>query len=403
MTSPTSRPSDTYAPLYFLASVGAGGIAVSFFVWLLFWVPHPGRSVPHFGDIQTAFMTGGPLQQAMIAVAALGIAVFAVLNFRLLAWNLARFGRWNASEAGEKHAATNAQSQRLALPLALAMSVNVGFVLGLVFVPGLWSVVEYLFPLAMTAFVAIGVLAFRLIGDFLGRVLVKGGFACQANNNFGQMLPAFALAMTGVGLSAPAAMSTVPATAAVALVLSTFFFVAAVVIAGLAFILGVRAMMENGINIETAPTLTIVVPLMTVLGILLLRQDHGLHTHFAVHADAGETFRFLTRLLSVQVLFLLFGGYLLVRLGYFARFVFGRDASVQSYALVCPGVALSVLMMFWINKGLVDAGLIAKFGAAYWALSGVAVAVQVATVALVLILNRKHFGTPRASTALPAE
>ena len=403
MPTETRKPSDTWAPLYFLASVGAGGIAVSFFVWLLFWVPHPGRSVPHFGDIQAAFVGGSPVQQGMIAAAVLGIAVFAFLNLRLLVWNLTQSARWTRTEAAAAHAATNAQSQRLVLPLALAMSVNVGFILGLVFVPGLWSVVEWLFPLAMAAFVAIGILAFRLIAEFLGRVLVKGGFACQANNNFGQMLPAFALAMVGVGLSAPAAMSTVAATAGVALILSTFFFMASAVIAGLAFILGVRAMMENGINIETAPTLTIVVPLMTVLGILLMRQDHGLHTHFGVHGDAGETFRFLTRLLSVQVLFLLFGGYLLARLGYFARLVFGRDASVQSYALVCPGVALSVMMMFWINKGLVDAGLIAKFGAAYWALSGVAVTVQVATIALVLVLNRKHFGTPRDAGAVPAE
>ena len=32
------------------------------------------------------------------------------------------------------------------MPLALAMSVNVGFIIGLTFVPGLWNIVEYLFP-----------------------------------------------------------------------------------------------------------------------------------------------------------------------------------------------------------------------------------------------------------------
>ena len=36
------------------------------------------------------------------------------------------------------------------------MSVNALFILGLIFVPGLWNIVEYLFPLAMLAFAAIG-------------------------------------------------------------------------------------------------------------------------------------------------------------------------------------------------------------------------------------------------------
>ena len=41
------------------------------------------------------------------------------------------------------------ESQLMALPLALAMSVNVAFVAGAVFVPGLWGVREMLFPLAL--------------------------------------------------------------------------------------------------------------------------------------------------------------------------------------------------------------------------------------------------------------
>ena len=32
MTSQSFRPSDTYDPLYFLASVGAGGLSVTFFM-----------------------------------------------------------------------------------------------------------------------------------------------------------------------------------------------------------------------------------------------------------------------------------------------------------------------------------------------------------------------------------
>ena len=53
-----TRAADKYSPLYFLASVGAGGLAVTFFMYLMFWVPHPGRPVPIFEDIIAAFATG---------------------------------------------------------------------------------------------------------------------------------------------------------------------------------------------------------------------------------------------------------------------------------------------------------------------------------------------------------
>lgn len=396
MTHLAQRPSDSYSPLYFLASLGAGGLAVTFFMWLMHWTPHPGQTVPVFEDIMAAFAAGNMLTQAMILAAMAGIAVFSFLNLKLLVWNLRRFTAWSKTEGFAAFSKTNAQSQVMAMPLALAMSVNVLFILGMVFVPGLWSVVEYLFPLAMITFLAIGAYGFKLYGGFLGRVLTEGGFKCAANNNFGQILPAFAFAMVGVGLAAPAALSTVPALAALGLVFSTFFLMTAGLIAVVAMILGLRSMMENGANPETAPTLSIIVPLLAVLGILSLRQSHGLHEHFGSAALAGETLVTLAKFLSVQVIFLLFAGLVLIRQGYAKRFLFGNENSPGSYALVCPGVGFAVLMHFFINKGLVDAGLIAKFGPTFWALTAVALVSQAAMIWLVWHLNRRHFGKPQA-------
>jgi hypothetical protein len=209
--------------------------------------------------------------------------------------------------------------------------------------------------------------------------------------------------MVGVGMAAPAAMSGVAAVAGLALVLSTFFLMTAGLIAAVALILGIRAMMEHGANVETAPTLMIVIPLLTVLGILSLRQTHGMEVHLAAPHAAADTLAFLTQLLSVQVLFGIFGLFMLSRLGYAARFLFGRENSAGAYALVCPGVGFAVMVQFWLNQGLVAAGLVAKFGAAYWAITALALAAQAAMVWLVLHLNRRHFGTPRATAAVPAE
>jgi hypothetical protein len=336
----------------------------------------------------------------MIAVAMAGIAIFAAQHIRYLVWNLRSYAAWIDSAEAAKLGASNAETQKLALPLALAMGINVGFVLGLVFVPGLWRVVEYLFPAALLAFLAVGALALRQIGDFLGRVLVRGGgFSHAANNSYAQLLPAFALSMIGVGLAAPVAMSASPTVAGLAMVLSTFFLVAAALYGLVALILGVHAMMEHGAAEEAAPTLMIVIPILTVLGILTLRQQHGLHIHFGVDTAPGETLAFLGMLLSVQVLFGLLGLLVLRRQGYVGKYLGAGQKSPGSYALICPGVALSVMLHFFTNKGLVAAGVIGRFGVAYWVSSGLAVAFMLATIGLLSVAQPAAFRHPRTGRA----
>ncbi|MCA8909261.1 MAG: hypothetical protein KDA64_15425 [Rhodospirillaceae bacterium] len=383
-----------YSPLYFLAALGLGGLAVSFFMWLMFWVPHPGKPVPTFEDIAAVLQAGEPAPVAMVIGAMLGIAVFAVLHVRVLLWNLAEYAGFKRTPAYPALRDGNNETQLLAAPLTVAMAINVGFILGLVFVPGLWSVVEYLFPMAIVAFAAVGVWAVSIMADFWGRVLTRGGFDCTQNNSFAQLLPAFSLAMIGVGLAAPVAMSATPWIAAVGYGLSTLFIVAAVLIGTVKLVLGLRAMMEHGVNAESAPTLWIVVPILTVISIALMRQNHGLHVHFGGHAEAAETLRTLTTFLAAQLLFLGFGWIVLRRHGYFRRFVSGRELSPGAYALVCPGVALSVMLHFYLNKGLVGVGAVAPGDVAYWLISALAVAVQVITIRLVVTLNAKYLGRP---------
>jgi len=403
---PQPAAEQAWSPLYFLSALGAGGLAVTFFMYLMFWVPHPGQPVPVFEDIAAYFAAAGWAGKGMVALAMSGIALFSALHVRLLAWNLRKLAAFRRSEAYAKLAAGNAETQLKGVPLTLAMAINVGFILGLVFVPGLWGVVEYLFPLAIAAFVAVGIFAFRLLGRFFGRILSEGGFDTRANTSFAQLLPAFALAMVGVGLAAPAAMSATPWVVATSLELSTLFTTAALLIAAVMLTLAVVSMVQHGTAAEAAPTLMILVPIVTVLGIAWMRTSHGLHTTLDVHGAAGETFMTLTRLLAVQLLFFALGLVVMARQGYAARFLsFEGRRSAGSYALVCPGVALSVMLHFWVNKGLVAAGVIAPFGLAYWAFTAPALALQLGTILLVVRLHRLHFAAPRggAAAAVPAE
>lgn len=395
----------SYSPLYFLASLGAGGLAVTFFMYLMFWVPHPGQPVPVFEDLMAVLANGSTPMKAAVVIAMVGIAFFVFLNVKMLIWNFAALSRFKHTQDYEKLRQSNAETTLLAGPLATAMTINGGFIVGLVFVPQLWSVVEYLFPAAMVAFLLVGLWTFRLIGHFLGRVLAEGGaFDMTAHNSFAQLLPAFALSMVAVGLSAPAAMSGNTLVVGTSLVLSTFFGITAMLYAAYASVTAFSSMLMHGTARESGPTLMVIVPLLTVLGIMMLRQNHGLHTAFEVHGNPAETLIMLARILTIQIVFSLLGLLVMTRQKYFSDFVFGSKLSPGSYALICPGVALSVMLHFFINKGLVGAQIIDKFGLGFWVLSALALILQWMMIVLVLRLNRQHFKIGPVQTAVvPAE
>jgi len=405
LTQNQNTASQNWSPLYFLAALGAGGLSVTFFMYLMFWMPRTGRPVPVFEDLMSYFSASGGFGKATVVIAMAGIAVMTILHLYLMAFNLRQLSAFKETAAYQSLMGTNAETQLLAAPLALAMTINAAFIAGLVFVPGLWGVVEYLFPLALIAFVLVGIWSFKLLGAFLTRVFSDGGFNHKANNSFAQILASFTLSMVGVGMAAPAAMSKTPWIVATSLSLSSFMMMTTVIIAAVALVLAVRSIMEHGVNEEAAPTLMVIVPLLTVIGIALLRIDHGLHTTFEVHSSSGAIFLMLTRILAVQILFLMLGMAVLKRINYSAKFLtFEGKRSAGSYALVCPGVAISVMLHFWVNKGLVTNGVIEKFSTAYWIANIPALVIQIAMIILVVKLHRLHFAKGSAvGVAVPAE
>ena len=47
-----------YSPLYFLSSLGAGGLGVSFFMYLTFLIPHKGAPMATFDFVYPALVKG---------------------------------------------------------------------------------------------------------------------------------------------------------------------------------------------------------------------------------------------------------------------------------------------------------------------------------------------------------
>ncbi|MFN2305970.1 MAG: hypothetical protein ABR504_03255, partial [Paracoccaceae bacterium] len=195
----------------------------------------------------------------------------------------------------------------------------------------------------------------------------------------------------------------VPLTVGVAMILSIVLGTIAGLYALVAAIVAIGSMLQHGTAKESAPTLMIVVPILTILGIMAMRQQHGLHTTFDAQGGLADNLLLTTTILAVQGVFLALGLLVLRCQKYADAYLRGDGNSPDSNALVCPGVALSVMLHFWINKGLVEAGLIDRFGIGYWSLTSLALAAQVAMIALVLVLNHRHFGKREAVSLAPAE
>lgn len=378
-----------FNPLYFLAALGSGGLSVSFFIYLMFLIPHPDTPMVTFYDVWP-ILTGPNLVNALLTgLAILVILFFAFWHFRLLIWNIREFGLFKQTEAYQNLLKSNSEIALMAIPLTLAMTVNVSFVLGALLVPNLWSVVEWLFPLAITAFFVIGVYAMKILVRYFARAFVGGKVDFATNNSLAPMISMFALSMIAVGFAAPASMSGNTIVIAIAMAFSLFFLTVTILLAIVKLVNGFQSMMANGINESASPSLWIMIPILTLLGITWIRLSHGLHHGFDSSLDYSGLFVSTMVVVSAQILFGLIGYAVMRHLGYFEHYIRGDKGNAGSFALICPGVAFFVFGMFFINVGLAHNDLVAKYSWVYFLLMIPFVYVQLKTVRVFFQLKSK--------------
>ncbi len=380
-----------YSPLYFLAALGAGWTSVMFFMYLMFMTKHPDTPIPTFESIFSQFSSGDMFIQAVIIFAVAWIIFFAVKHFQLLIWNLKNFSKFKQTSEFIELKKWNKEVQLMTLPLTLAMSVNVLFIIWAVFVPNLWSVVEYLFPFALVAFWAIWILALKLFGDYMTRLLTTSSFDFVQNNNLGQMIAIFAFTMVWVWFAASAAMSHNEVTAVLGIVFSIFFSVIALFFGTIKVILWFKSILKNWINTEMSPTLWIMIPILTLLGITYVRQSHWFDHHLNITTEPGTYFVFTTVIISLQAIFGFIGYKVMKANNYFKDYIHWDKKSAWSYALICPWVALVVFGFFFLHLGLVKTWLVDKFWIAYFVLLAPLVYLQFKTILTMWRLNKKMF------------
>lgn len=381
---------EKYTPLYFLASLGNGWLAVTFFMYLMFMTPHKDTPIPTFNSLITLFNSSEVYIKVFLLIAVLWIIYFAFNHLRLLFWNLKEYFAFKKTKAFNKLKSWNAEVTLMAMPLTLAMTINVMFILWAVFVPGLWGIVEYMFPFALIAFNMVWIFAIRIFWEYFTRLIVKWDFDFTANNNLSQLLAIFAFTMVWVGFAAPAAMSHNEIVAAIGLFGSTFFITISILLLLIKITLGFKSMFRNGLSREAAPSLWVIIPILTLIGISLVRQMHGYETSFDSEITKGSLFTLTSIIISLQIFFGYIGYIVMKKNDYFKDFVKGDKKSPGSFSLVCPWVAIMVFGFFFIHLGLVKTGLLDKFSIAYFIFLAPFIYLQLKTILVVSKLTKNN-------------
>jgi hypothetical protein len=220
-------------------------------------------------------------------------------------------------------------------------------------------------------------------------MLVSGGYRHEEHNHLSPLMAVFTFSMLSVGFAAPAAMSHVAFVAALAATLSILFLVIAVVSGVLILISGLQAMLQYGLQKQATPSIWMLIPIMTLLGIEWVRMQHGLSHHFATPVEQGRLFVVLTAIFMLQLGIMLLGYRVMQLNGYLTDHLLGDQRDPVSFGLICPGVALFVMGMFWWHLVWVQGGIVTAFGAVYWlGIAGLAV-VQFLTLGALLRLSHR--------------
>ncbi len=389
---------EQYSPLFFLAALGNGGLTVAFFIFFMFMTPHPDGPIATFDSVRITLSTAPSYVTWLSVVAYALMLYYAVNHIRLLVWNIREYRLYKKTEAYKELIKGNNEITLMVIPLTLTMTINVLFVLGAMLVPGLWGIVEILFPFAFLAFFATGVYSLVVFYRYYSKLLLKGHFQHSMNNSLAQMISSFTFAMNAVGFAAPAAMSENRIMVVVATFFSISFFAIAALLAAKNLVLGFHAMLDKGISREGSASIWIIIPILTLLGITTIRLHHGLGFLFASHGSPAFHFIFCSTFISLQIFFGILGYIVMRQNNYFPEFIHGRSETANAvktpatYALICPGVAFWVFGMFFLDKALVKAGLLTLFSIPWFVLLLPLLLVLVKTMQINWKLNKRLLG-----------
>lgn len=330
-----------FNPLSFLASVGAGGIAVAPFVYFQYTIPH-GKGLISFSQVMQAAAENGTKAGFMLLISVM--VIFAVLHLTLsvkLIADLISFKKTNEYKSYINDPQKN--TSILALFTSLGMTFNVFIAVIRFFVPYLQQNFQ---SLMLPALIGWGILWFFLMRTEIK--VLKTGFEKDfdiSKLSFGWLLHPFALGMVtvaGTGIAAMAKDANIAHTA--------FFMTLTSGSMGI-FLLMVKLIsifkshfsMSGMPERQFLPSFLVVIPITTLYAIAFFRIGHYFEHQFGAHFDVY--FKLVTIIpFAFQTWYFAFG--LSMLKDYFKKDFFRKEYYVTLWAFICPFVAYAVLGTF---------------------------------------------------------
>jgi len=331
---------EKFTPLLFLASLGAGGLSVSFFAILNYTVEHGKGLIKisqiHSGDYSVLLTATYYLMEA-------GMVLFAILHIVLSVILFVELFKWIGTESYKKVEQNPLTNSSLVTPfISAAMTMNVMLSVVRYFVPAISDNLQSYMLAGLVGFAGLWFFLLKLETKLLKISFVNGYDVNKIN--FGWLLRPFALAMvtvTGAGIAALAQDSSIAhASAFMVMVSGSLGF----------FLLMVKLMAlfkshfagEGLADKQFLPSYLIVVPNITLYALIAFRMGHYLEKQFDAHL-VSYFMVVPTLAFAFEVWYMVFGLSLLKE--YFAKY-FKSEFHVSQWGFVCPLVAFTVLGTF---------------------------------------------------------
>ncbi|CAN8139955.1 hypothetical protein J3998_02865 [Thiomicrorhabdus sp. 6S2-11] len=393
----TNKPQ--FQVLHILAALGAGGMTASFFFVVNFMTAHPGDVFISWDILVANYLGGTSPHQLLVQFYMLGATLSAILHFVLLARWFKGFNLFRKTAAYQTLKNSNAEVQLMAIPLTLTMSMNVFFILGAMYIPGLFShinlmgmeaqLIDFMMVGAGVYFSAMLVLALKIFSVYWMR-LVDGNLDFVQNSNLAQLLAIFAFGMIGVSLGA-LSMSKIPTIALFGMSMAYIVITLTIMLGLIKLIIGFKSIFQEGIAPATSVTLLLPMVITAMIVVGLIRADIGAMHALDTTRDANYHLLVTTIGIGFSVIIALFAISVMRRKKYFQLLKEGKlDGS--SFALICPGFAFEVQLVMWLNVGMVFTGFIAFDSTVYYVLWTPIIAIQLVTIYyFVKLLRLNHF------------
>ncbi len=333
-----------FNPLSFLASVGAGGIAVGPFVFFQYLIPHGKGLISMPQVLDHGAETGNTaFYFLMMAV----MVIFGALHFALTFSLLYKLFSYSKTPDYKSYISDPQRNTSiLAVFTSIGMTFNVFIAVVRFFVPSMQQNFQDLMLPALIGWAILWVLLMSVEIKVLRSAFEK---SFDLNKlSFGWLMHPFALGMVTVAGTGIAAMAKDPNIAHTAAFMtatsgSMGFFLLFVKL----FSIFQSHFSSNGMpERQFLPSFLIVIPITTLYAISFFRLGHYLEHQFGYHFDAY--FKLITLIpFAFQTWYFAFGISMLRN--YFRKDFFRKEYYVTLWAFICPFVAYAVLGSFVYN------------------------------------------------------